>query len=364
MLFRSQDTILSIEFDKEFTQNNVHVEYELITQDKASGFLSSNLYLKLIDSFSGVNTVGLSVPDKNLPAAEQYGVDFRPRQNMFVNRYAALENYITYVNSILKLYPISEIRNFRLLNSSEPEPTIASGEWDKRLDNIEQLSYQNLYIVPIGYKYLVASDSTNQGLWTIYTVLETGLAKRYTQLTRVQNYDTKKYWIYIDWYEIGYNSSTVPSAQVAIYSDLASIATTTEVGAYVKVDANAQNNWEIYQRTATGWNRVGLQDGTIALSDLLWNYKLGNFGFDVEVFDAQYFDQEPVIETRKIIQAINEELFVDELAIERNRSLILMFEYVYSEFTSPNWLIKTSLIDVDHKIRALLPFQKIGRAHV
>jgi hypothetical protein len=39
------------------------------------------------------------------------------------------------------------------------------------------------------------------------------------------------------------------------------------------------------------------------------------------VFDAQYFDQEPVIETRKIIQAINEELFVDDLLIERNRQL-------------------------------------------
>jgi hypothetical protein len=89
----------------------------------------------------------------------------------------------------------------------------------------------------------------------------------------------------------------------------------------------------------------------------LWDYALGNFGFDVEVFDSQYFDQEPTQETRKIIQAINEQLFVDDLAIERNRSLILMFEYIYSEFTAPEWLIKTSLVDVNHKIRALVPFQ-------
>ena len=34
-----------------------------------------------------------------------------------------------------------------------------------------------------------------------------------------------------------------------------------------------------------------------------------------------------------------------------------MFNFVYSEFTAPEWLMKTSLIDVDHKIRALLPFQ-------
>jgi hypothetical protein len=42
---------------------------------------------------------------------------------------------------------------------------------------------------------------------------------------------------------------------------------------------------------------VGLQDGTIEFSATLWDYSLGRFGFDVEVFDAQYYDQEPVIET-------------------------------------------------------------------
>jgi hypothetical protein len=79
------------------------------------------------------------------------------------------------------------------------------------------------------------------------------------------------------------------------------------------------------------------------------------------VFDAQYYDQEPSIETRKIIQAINEELLIDELAIERNRALILMFNFILSEFTAPEWLVKTSLVDVDHRIRELLPFQNYSR---
>jgi hypothetical protein len=77
----------------------------------------------------------------------------------------------------------------------------------------------------------------------------------------------------------------------------------------------------------------------------------------VEVFDAQYFDQEPVIETRKIIQSINEELFIDDLSIERNRLLILMFNFVLTEFEFPDWLNKTSLIDVKHIIRELVPYQ-------
>jgi len=352
------DTILHIEYDREYTEDNIHTEYELIAQDDPESFLSANLYRKLQDSFCGVNSVGALVPDPALTIAERYGLQFRPRQSMFVNRFAALDNYLTRANTVLAQYPITESRTFILLNSSEPEPTSSSGEWNKRLANIEELGYQNIYSVPVGYKYLIASDSTNGGLWTIYTVIvDTVLVgqPRSTQLSRVQTYDTRKYWQYINWFETGYNQLTVPVAEVINYSALASL--NVAVGSSVKVTFNAQQKWEIYQRTALGWNRVGLQDGTIEFKSELWNYSVGKFGFDVEVFDSQYFDQEPTIETRKIIQAINEELFVADLLIERNRQLILMFNYILSEQQAPEWLTKTSLIDVDHKIRQLLPYE-------
>ena len=356
----ASDTVIHIEYDREYTDDNIHTEYELIAQDNPESFLSANLYRKLQDSFCGVNSVGAAVPDTNLSPAERYGVQFRPRQSMFLNRYLALENYLVYANSILKQYPISESRSFILLNSAEPEPTVASGEWNKRVANIQELSYQDLNEVPLGYKYLVVSDSNNDGLWTIYSVAQDNTvlgAPRYTELVRVQNYDTRKFWNYIDWYEQGYNTSTVPVYTVANYSDLATVFLSTAVGDSVRVSANAQNKFEIYQRTDIGWNRVALQDGTIEFKQELWDYSLGRFGFDVEVFDAQYFDAEPVIETRKIIQAINEELFVDDLALYRNKSLIQTFNFILSEFQAPEWLTKTSLIDVNHKIRELLPFQ-------
>jgi len=354
----AQDTILHIEYDREYTTDNIHTEFELIAQDRPDSFLSDGLYRKLQDSFCGVNTVGAKVPDATLSPPEQYGVQFRPRQSMFLNRYEALENYLVRANSILKNYPIVETRKFTLLNSQEPEPTVSSGEWNMRLDNIEQLGYQDLSEVPLGYKYLIVSDSTNGGLWTIYTVIAGSSllgSPNVVQLTRVQTYDTRKYWNHINWYMPGYNSAIIPVAEVLNYASLATLS--VAVGDSVKVTSNAQGKFEIYLRTDTGWDRVGLEDGTIEFSEKLWNYSVGLFGFDVEVFDAQYFDAEPVIETRKIIQAINEELLIDELAIERNRLLILMFNFILSEQEAPEWLIKTSLIDVEHKIRELVPFQ-------
>ena len=359
-LVSAQDTILHIEYDRLVNNDNVHQEYELIADGREDSFLSDNLYLKLQDSFSGINITGANVPDAGLSPAMRYGVEFRPRQSMFVDRFSALQNYLGRANTVLAQYPISETKSFTLLNSREPEPSVSSGAWNKRVETLTELSYQNLLIVPYGYKYLVASDSTNSGFWTIYEVIAGSLVgSKDLALIRVQNYDTRRYWSYIDWYLPGYNKTVNPVATVSNYSGLASVTLNiAPIGASVKVtNILGTGKFEIYQRTDLGWDRVGLEDGTIEFSESLWNYTAGNFGFDVEVFDAQYFDQEPVIETRKIIQAINEQLFVDELLIERNRALILVFEYVMSEFAAPDWLIKTSLIDVDHKIRNLLPYQ-------
>jgi hypothetical protein len=360
-LISAQDTILHIGYDRQAQggDNNVHQEFQFVTDGIADSFLNANLYRKLQDSFCGVDESGAAVPDPTLSPAERYGVQFRPRQSMFASRYMALQNYLIRANTLLAQYPISETRSFNLLNSSEPIPTENSGEWNAVVPTYEILTYQNLAFVPVGYRYLVLSDVNQQGRWTIYQV-DSGpvFNSKVLSLYRIQNYDTKLYWHYIDWYAIGYNKNTQVIAAVPNYSSLTQLSLSeVPVGRSVQVSANSQGKWEIYLRTLTSWDRVGLQDGTIAFNEELWNYTVGNFGFDVEVFDGQYFDQEPVIETRKIIQAINEELFVDELAIERNQSLVLMFNFIYSEFTTPDWLVKTSLVDVDHNIRALLPYQ-------
>ena len=355
------DTIINVSFDREATENNVHTEYELIAEGKPDAFLSTNLYRKLQDSFCGVDTFGNNVPDPNLSPAERYGVQFRPRQSMFTNRFSALKNYLTRVNNVLARFPISESRSFNLLNSAEPEPSAATGLWNLRVANLEILGFQNLYTVPLGYRYLVVTDSNNKGLWTIYTVIASDqtAGERLLQLSFVQGYNTADYWSYIDWYLPGYNSSSKILAEIANIAGLNTLD--VPVGSSVKITANAQGKWEIYLLSNTGWSRVGLQDGTIAFSAELWDYQLGRFGFDIEVFDAQYYDQEPVKETRKIIQAINEELLIADLAIERNRALTLVFNFVLSEFAAPDWLVKTSLIDVDHRIRDLVPYQNYRR---
>ena len=360
-LLSANNTILHVEYDRQIQGGtaDVHQEYEFIADGKPNAFLNANLYRKLLDSLAGTTTTGAVVPDPLLSPGMQYGVQFRPRQSMFENRFGALQNYLGRANAVLAQFPISEIRNFNLLNSQEPIPSSVSGAWDFEVANLEVLSYQNLYVVPLGYRYLVTNDTSQNGRWTIYQVnAGTQPGQRVLGLVQVQTYDTTLYWNYITWYRPGYNSSIQPVATVANVAGLQTLnLQTAPVGSSVKVIANGQGKFEIYLRTDLGWDRVALQDGTIEFSETLWNYALGGYGFDAQVFDGNYFDQAPNIETRYIVRAINEELFVDDLLIERNQSLILLFKFIYSEFGAPEWLIKTSYITVDHVIRGLLPYE-------
>ena len=131
-LLSASDTILHVEYDRqaEGGDDDIHTEYNFIADSKANEFLNPNLYRKFLDSLCGATVTGAAVPDPLLSPGMQYGVQFRPRQSMFLNRYTALNNYLTAANTILAQYPISETRSFNLLNSSEPTPAANTGAWN------------------------------------------------------------------------------------------------------------------------------------------------------------------------------------------------------------------------------------------
>jgi hypothetical protein len=119
-LLSANDTVLHVEYDRQAQggSSDIHTEYEFIPDGRADGFLNANLYRKMLDSFCGATTTGAQVPDPLLSPGMQYGVQFRPRQSMFADRFHALENYLGRANTVLAQYPISEIRSFNLLNSA------------------------------------------------------------------------------------------------------------------------------------------------------------------------------------------------------------------------------------------------------
>ena len=316
----ANDTVLHIGYLTGTNDDVPHTLFNLIRAGYADDFLPGlpnstsvtvpeSLYNKLLDSMCGVDEAGSIIPDPYLPLMVQTGTQTRPRQSFFYNRFGALKNYLTYANEVLSLYPIAESRSaFFLRTTGITNPsTIGNPTW----------------------------------LGT-------------TQLF----YDTQAYWSYVNWWAVGYNDNTKAALQVPMYADLATI--NAVVGLIVSVQANGIGKSETYVYTSDGsWTRIGLQDGTIAFNATLWDYATYRLGFGDNFFDTTVFDLYPSEETRQIVRALNEEIYSGELLIHRNKSLILLFEYIQSETGETQnylpWLNKTSFIDVDHTIRELLP---------
>lgn len=321
----ANDTVFHIGFANGTSDDVAHNEYTLIRENYPDDFLPGlpsttvrtnntnnnlvqsfnkttepyGLYDRMLDSLSGCDESGQVVPNPFLPKAVQSGILARPRQSFFFNRFKALNNYLVYANTVLAQFPIAETR---------PNATF---------------------------------------------LFETG-----------EFFDTTDYWEYVNWWAPGYDDNTKPVISVPEYADLSAL--TVPNGTIVRVEQNGAGKFEVYRSDATVvslWTRIGLENGTIRFKTSLWDYSAAKLGFSGDFYDTTPYDIYPSEETRFIIRALNEQIYIDELIEFRNKSLILLFEYIQSETTESQnylpWLNKTSLIDVSHTIRELLPLENL-----
>jgi len=342
------DTILHIDYATKLSENIIHSEYALLSETGSkTSTIPTTIYNKLVDSVAGVDKFGYPVPDPKLPVQNRYGIDIRPRQSMFVNKNDAVKMMVTYVNNIFNQNTISEGYNLTTLSAGEEIPPANSGYYDLIVNNIEELSYIDIIITPDNYKVLVLSDSSVNDLWTIYTKKSNNIWK----LTRVQSYRTSDFWKYVDWYAPGYDSSAIPDFTVNTYPDMARLK--LKSGNIVKILNNGQGKWNLVRVFSNVTITIGIENGTINLTDNL--YELDKFGlsFDNDNFDSQRFDQNPSIELRKILEALHDDIFVNELDPKFLELFFVFVYFVLDEQKYVDWVFKTSFIDVIHKIRGL-----------
>jgi hypothetical protein len=317
------DTVFHIGYATGTNDDAAHTEFTLIRENFADDFLPGvprrgvsvepqGLYDRLLDSLAGVDELGAIVPNPFLPKALQSGILARPRQSFFNSRFQALRNYLTYANTVLSQFPISEIRK-----------------------DVSFLFAANPIIV----------DEDNPNV----VIFEPG-----------EKYNTPDYWQYVNWWAVGYDDNTKSAIQVPLYADLFTLDVAENT--IVTVETNGEGKFEVYRYDGNNiWTRIGLENGTIEFDIALWDYASANIGFGDNFYDVSSYDQYPSEETRYIIRALNEQIYVNELAIFRNKSLILLFEFIQSETTESQnylpWLSKTSLADVFHTIRELRPIE-------
>jgi len=133
-------TLLNVEYNKDPSKLNLaHNEYQLLTEGVSSSNPTEYLERKWIDSLIGFDEAGNSVPDPKLAENQKYGLRFRPRQSMFVDRIKAIKIVIDRANNILASKPFSDLIDLSNFNSKDPLPSKPLNAFDFEVDDYVDL---------------------------------------------------------------------------------------------------------------------------------------------------------------------------------------------------------------------------------
>ena len=345
----NSDIVLNVDIRKTSFDGDAHSVWKLVREGDPDYRPGHQIESRWWDSLCGKNSTGDSVPDAELPLNQKYGNSVRPRQSWYVDRFDALKEIIDYANSVLKKNQLVGRINLSNLDAKEAEPTSASGLWDGQVDTYAELTYLNTADLSGTVNYLVKADETANNYWAIYQWDGMEWSR-----TRIQTYNTSNYWGYTDWYQVDSNmvhdENTVIDKQVTYEYELDQLD--LEVGKHVKVTSADTGGWKLFMKTASGWENVGTENGTVRLSTKLYDYSQDATGYDGEDnFDDNTFDQEPVTETRKVLTALRDDLFIGDLAVEYNTLFFTGLRKVLEEQTYVDWMFKTSFITAVNRVR-------------
>jgi hypothetical protein len=416
--------LINLQFNLEkINLNDIHSEYALISERDAVAKPPETLETKWIDSLVGFDSVGNQVPNPVLSAKQKYGVSFRPRQTMFVDREAALKITVEKINDILRTRPFTEIINFETLLSIDPEPDVALNLYDEAVDqlidlqnvgtarlrpailrpNIVDGEVDTIDIVDSGFGYkiappvdiqgdgraaqaiarldregriisvtverrgrgystalirirnfsiLVKNDRTANDFWSIYSW---DRRARTFFRSKTQEFNTAKYWSYQDWWAEDYGvESRVIKEIPGLFAES---SVELRIGELLKVKEFSNGGWAVLERTDHGteivgkYKIVGRENGTIQIKPEIYDKQLNNVGYDASgSYDSVPFDQQPITELRKILAAVKDDIFVEDLAVEWNRLFFTGINYIFSEQLYVDWAFKTSFLSAIHKV--------------
>jgi hypothetical protein len=140
-ILSSDTALLNIQYRKNLQSLNlIHNEYQLLTEGVADSLPTPSLENKWIDSLVGNDKSGNRVPDTKLPAKQKYGVQYRPRQSMFVDRLPILKTVVENVNTILRKEAFADTIDFSNLNLVDGIPNAVLNLYDSTVDTFIDLS--------------------------------------------------------------------------------------------------------------------------------------------------------------------------------------------------------------------------------
>ena len=347
----NNDSKLHISLTQDRYANPVHQEWSMFDDGTDLG-IAQEFLDRLNDSFAGQDSQGKIVPDPSLTEKEKYGLSIRPRQTTFADNFVARKIWVDNVNEIFSKYPIALLRDLNTINYYEELPVVDGTTIKVQVDSDNELLYYNPAFFRNGDRALVLNDSETGG-WTIRHLMPdpANSLNQTWQILQVQNYDTRKYWTYADWYAPQYSENTQIVKTLNYEYELANSIFTE--GDVVKIKFGTNGLWKLIVINKNSLELVGQQNATIKLSKALYENSLAGFGIDAQSFETMSFSADANIEFRKLFESINADILNVELRNEFKKLLGLVISTIATQFTQTDWLLKTSFINITHNVRSL-----------
>jgi hypothetical protein len=140
-LIEGTNTVIHFTVENAENQNNIHSEYQLLTEGLSISRPNVQVEEKWIDSLVGYDRNRNSVPDSKLPVRQRYGILNTPRQSMFVNKTEAVKQMVERVNGILIKNQIVDNYDLSKLFEKDEIPDFEKGLYDQSIDNRSQLRF-------------------------------------------------------------------------------------------------------------------------------------------------------------------------------------------------------------------------------
>lgn len=258
-------------------------------------------------------------------------------------------------------------RGYRVAPSYTIEGSGSGAEFEFTLDNLGKIvtatvieqgnNYgTNTSITVRPFAALVTADSAINGKWALFN--RNATTSNWIRVNS-QAYDVTKFWNYVDWYATGYNSFTEIDYVITQSYELESI--NDKFGDIVKILNIGGSGWLLLEKIndldttdyTINYKTIGKQNGTIQLSQNLYNLQNSRVGFDTQTFDTQFFDSQPVEEIRIIMQALKQDILTDDLQDEYNNLFFAGLRYVFAEQGYVDWAFKTSFVKAKHNVGGL-----------
>lgn len=280
-----QDVVIQLNFRVDDKIDN-HKEWIMIRENSTDA-IDNRLWQKMIDSLICEDRSGEIVPDPDLTEDERYGIDIRPRQTMFSNIYEARRNFVEIINHLFghRNLDISiDITDptFQEIFNKKDLPPETDVEVEVRTD-LDYISDDDL----IGKTFLVKSDETFSGRWTIYTYEGNDV---YT-MTDYQKYNVQDFWKYADIFAEGYSRDTPVVRAFDSELDFMEVwnQLNLKIGDVITfVDGDGNIVWKVYASGGV-FNTVGIENGCIQLNSRFYDYLESMEG---QIDTYEYIDQE------------------------------------------------------------------------